>query len=181
MSEKSQVQKAKEILSRIIIGVDPVSGEVIARDSFLNDPDIIRCLYFITGILDGLLNGVYSKRSNTPFQITAEQKREITLPEGKIGVNEFARCVNSVLDICDKKLTGTELNKRLKQMNILSENKGIDGKKNTVINDSSYLYGFDLERRSFNGREYDQVMINDSGKKYLMENLERIMGVKIPA
>lgn len=180
MIEKKQLHCTKEILLAIAKGTDPINGEKISDESFLNDPQIIRCFYYTAEILEGILNGVYYKKNNGPFQISEEQKKTVVLPEGKIGVNDFAKCINNVLDISSKKLTGMELNKKLKQMNILAEIK-IGEKTNTIVNDNSHKYGFEMERRSFNGREYDKVLMNDFGKKYLIDNIEKIMSIGTPA
>jgi hypothetical protein len=32
-----------------------------------------------------------------------------------------------------------------------------------------------MENRKFNGVEYEMVVINDQGKKYLLDNIETIM------
>lgn len=78
-----------------------------------------------------------------------------------------------------KRLTGVEINKRLKAMGILSEETTETGKTRTVINDNSINYGFESQRKSYNGVEYDMVVINDKGKKYLLDNIEVIMGAEI--
>lgn len=175
MTEKKQIQSAKDILQKIANGINPVNGESISNESFLNDPQIIRCFYYISQILEGILNGVFTKRVSGSFHINEEQTKTVVLPQGTLGVSAFAKCINDALDISNKKLTGMELNKKLKQMKILGEEKDSEGKAITVINDNSQRYGFEVEHRSFNGREYDKIVINDKGKKYLLDNLEKIM------
>jgi hypothetical protein len=71
------------------------------------------------------------------------------------------------------------LNKRLKKLGILGEESTIEGKMRTVINEKSAQFGFEAERKSYNGVEYDMVVINNVGKKYLLENIENIMVVEI--
>jgi hypothetical protein len=48
-----------------------------------------------------------------------------------------------------------------------------------VVNPQSAQYGLENEKRSFNGVEYDMVVISDKGKKYLLDNLEEIMAVEV--
>lgn len=110
------------------------------------------------------------------FRITPEQKERVVFTPGKIGVNEFSRCVNLFIDLnISKKLTGIELNKKLKKFGILSEEDTEDGRKRTVINANSAKYGIESEKRTYNGVEYDAVVINDNGKKYILDNIEAIM------
>ena len=63
-------------------------------------------------------------------------------------------------------------------MNILGETVNSEGIAVTTINEHSNKYGFELEHKVFNNREYDMVVMNDTGKQYLLENLETIMGVE---
>lgn len=179
-SEIEKIENSIVVLEKIAKGVDPLTGEIIGENSFLNDPQMIRCFYFIADMLRNVSKGVYSNHKATDFVITGEQKKRVEFPQGKIGVNEFSRRVNECLDLYySKKLTGVELNRRLKKMGILSEEKADDGKTRTVINDSSVFYGFEMEKREYNGRTYDAVVINDKGKKYLLDNLEGIMAENV--
>jgi len=182
--EFEKIQKARLVLQKIANGINPINGEKIEEESFLNDPRIIRCFYFVAEVLDNVTRGVYSSKRSEPrsrvFVITSEQKSKVRFPEGKIGVNEFSRCVNMCIDLNQsKRLTGVEINKRLKAMGILSEETTETGKTRTVINDNSINYGFESQRKSYNGVEYDMVVINDKGKKYLLDNIEVIMGAEI--
>ena len=61
----------------------------------------------------------------------------------------------------------------------MSEVKLDDGKTRTAINETSSQYGFESEKRVYNGNEYEMVVINDIGKKYLLENIEEIMTAEI--
>lgn len=178
VDEFEKMEKAKNVLLKISKGVDPLSGEAIAENNFLNDPRIIRCFYFVTEVLDNVIQGVYRKTgSRLPdFIITPEQKQRVTFPEGKIGVNEFSRQINQYIDTnASKKLTGMEFNKKLKKMGILTDKIIENGKTRTVINPNSAKYGLEMENRKYNGMEYEMVVINDQGKKYLLDNIETIM------
>ena len=102
-------------------------------------------------------------------------KNKVIFTEGNIGVNEVAKCINEQINpLISKKVTGAQLNKGLKKLGILSELEE-DGKKRTTTNERSKDYGFFLEKRSYDGREYDMVLINDEGKKYILDNIEEIM------
>lgn len=176
-----KIEKAKNVLQTIAKGVNPLTGEIIEEDSFLNDVRISRCFYFVAEIMDNVINGAYRTNGNklSQFIITPEQKQKVEFPEGKIGVNEFSKCVNLQIDLNrSKKLSGVEINKRLKKMGILSEVATLDGKTRTTANQKSSEYGLETEKRTFNGVEYDMVVINDKGKKYLLDNIETILATE---
>ncbi len=175
INEIDKIEKAKIIIQKIANGTNPTNGLPIETDSFLQDPRIIRCFYYVSEVLQGVINGSYSNKKITDFIITHEQKSKVIFTEGNIGVNEVAKCINEQINpLISKKVAGTHLNKGLKKLGILSELIE-DGKKRTTINESSANYGFFLEKRNYNGREYDMVVINDEGKKYILDNIENIM------
>jgi hypothetical protein len=175
--EKEKLLKAGEVLNKIANGMNPLTGESIVQESFLQDPKIVRCLFYTKDILQKLAEGGFQPGHRPPgFAITPEEKNRVELPPGKVGINEFARCVNQVIDNNRSiKLTGVELNKRLKKMGILTELPGQNGKTRTTVNAKSKDYGIELEKRSFQGNEYEMVLFTEKGKKFLLDNLEKIM------
>jgi hypothetical protein len=179
--EVEKIQKAKEIMHKVARGVNPLSGEQILDDGLLKDAEMVRCFSFVSDVLDNIAKGNYKNRGNAlRFVIKPEQKSRIILPEGEIGVTKFSKCVNLCIDqVESKKLTGVELNKRLKKLGVLAEESTVDGKMRTITNEKSIQFGFEMVKKSFNGVEYDMVLINDIGKKYLIENLEVIMAVEL--
>jgi hypothetical protein len=175
--EKEKLLKAGEALNKIANGINPVTGEPIVQESFLQDPRIVRCLFYTKDILQKLADsGFRTGPRPSSFSITAEEKARVELPPGNIGINQIAHCINEVININRSiKLTGVELNKRLKKMGILSEQPGQKGKTRTSVNAKSKDYGIELEKRSFQGNEYEMVLFTEKGKQFLLDNLERIM------
>ncbi|MDK2799043.1 MAG: hypothetical protein PWQ70_662 [Clostridiales bacterium] len=178
--EHEKILKAREVLQKIANGINPISGQLIDADkeSFLNDPRIIRCFFYVSDILEKVANGQVNRNIKKPteFSITDDEKRLVKLPDYKIGINEFAKCINNVINLNrSKRLTGTEINKQLKKMGLLSEEVTENGKTRTIVNDKSGEYGIEAEKRTFNGREYEAVLFNDKGKKFLLDNIEKIM------
>jgi hypothetical protein len=172
-----RIGKAKEIIQKLASGIDPTNGEEIINDHILSDPRIIRMFFFVSEVLDNVIKGEYSKDIKlTDFIITPEQKESVIFTEGDIGVNEVSRCINKAINpLVSKKVSGLLINKGLKRMGILTEVENNDGKRRTTINEISQNYGFSEVKRSYEGREYMQVVANDMGKKFILDNIEEIM------
>ena len=175
--DKEKVLKAREVILKLANGEDPINKVQISLDSFLIDPRMIRCFFFVAEVLEAVSR---QRNKNIPapteFFITSEEKEKVVFPEGKIGVNIFSSCINEVLDLNrSKNLSGAVLNKHLKALGILSEETIRDGKTRTIVNEKSAEFGFESITREFEGRSYDMVVINDKGKKYLLDNLEDII------
>ncbi|HCF50851.1 MAG TPA: hypothetical protein DER60_11250 [Syntrophomonas sp.] len=178
-ADKEKIANAIKILNKMANGLNPVSGEKLDENCFLHDPRMIRCLFFVQNVLNQVVKGEAAGRGKMEFSITAEEKDRIEFPDGLIGVNAFARCVNNVIDLSrSRKITGMEINKQLKQMGILSEELLEDGKKRTKINENSHQYGIETMRKNYNGVEYDMVCFNDAGKQFLLDHLEEIAAAK---
>jgi hypothetical protein len=176
--EREKLAKAKEIVQKMAGGINPLNGAQIENDNVLNDPKMVRCLYFIQDVLEMAIDGRLRTSADAPadFVVTPSEIDRIQLPPGKIGVNEFAKCVNKVIDLNrSKKLTGMEINRRLKKMGALGEKVLDDGKKRTAMNERSHDFGIESEKRNFNGNDYEMILFNARGKKFLLDNLEKIL------
>ncbi len=172
-----KLRKGRQVLQKMGQGINPIDGEPIQTDSFLQDPRIIRCLFFAAEVLGMVADGtLIIKDERRNFSITDEEKARICLPDGPIGINQFARCVNEVLSPSSKRLTGVIINNGLKELGILTEVVDPNGKKRTTITAKSAQYGISTEPRVYNGAEYEAVLYDDSGKLFLLNNLEQILG-----
>lgn len=169
--------ESKRIIQALANGVNPINGEQIREESFLNDPTIIRPLFFLSQYLDKETKSHRTTNKKPKhFNITLDEKNKVILPEGKVGVNEFAYAVNAVIDTTrSKKLNGAAINRKLKLLGILSEGKNIEGQTRTMINEKSEGYGIESVTKFYNDREYQQVVFNEAGKKFLLDNIEKIM------
>jgi hypothetical protein len=178
IQEREKIAKAREMVQKMAGGMNPLDGQPLEDSCFLHDPRMVRCLHFIQEVLRQALEGPprTGPRKPSVFAISGEEKKRIQLPKGKIGINEFARCINEVIDTGkSRKLTGIEINRQLKKMGVLGEQVLADGKTRTIVRAESSGYGIETEKRNQNGNEYEMVLFNDEGKKYLLENIETIM------
>ncbi|MGA1823595.1 MAG: hypothetical protein ACMUIP_02950 [bacterium] len=69
-----EIEKAKEIVSSLANGIDPITGEVFPDDSPYNHPSVIRALLILLG------NVGISKKKN---KLSVEEKQSQNLATGK--------------------------------------------------------------------------------------------------
>jgi hypothetical protein len=173
--EIERLIESRNILYKLANGLNPADGSLLDHDSLFNDSKIIRSLFFLVDHIDSELTEKGRKHRNG-FHINDEQKSMVKLPDGNIGINEFAKAINEVVDPkISKKINGTIVNKQLKKMGILSELKTEEGSIRTITNEKSEGYGIISEIRTFNNRTYEKVLFTDIGKQFLLENIEDIM------
>lgn len=177
MHETKKLLESKNLLIKIASGINPLDDTPIQEDSFLHNPQIIRPLFFLTDYISyEIEKSKKPSRKPTQFIITDEQMEQVSLPAGSIGINEFAKAINVVIDRkISKNITGTLINKKLKELGILSEEVDEQGHRSTVINDKSEGYGIECVTRTFNGREYQKVVFNQVGKEFLLKNFCELM------
>ncbi|MDO9578541.1 MAG: hypothetical protein Q7J16_11705 [Candidatus Cloacimonadales bacterium] len=173
---KDNILRARDIILNLANGKEPYSGEPFKSKDFLSDPKIIRCFFFVADVLqEASHGGIGHQPAPQNYVIAKEDLAKVVMPEGNLGANAFCKAVNEVIDpYKSKKVTGAVLNKHLKNLGILGEEKTEKGSR-TVTNENSAEFGLIMEKREFEGREYEQVMITDKGKKYLLENLIHIL------
>lgn len=170
-----RLNESKKIINKIANGINPINDTPIKDECFVNDPKIIRSLFFLVDLLDSELTTKLPLRRGS-FRISAEQKKLVKLPVGNIGINEFAKAINDVIDTNKyKKISGANINKKLKLMEILGEIKTPEGKTRSIPNEKSDGYGIISEVRFYNNEQYEQVLFNDIGKKFLLDNIEKIL------
>jgi hypothetical protein len=174
-NEIERLIESRTILYMLANGLNPADGTSLDHESLFNDSKIIRSLFFLVDHIDSELTEKGRKHRNS-FHITDVQKSMVNLPEGKIGIKEFAKAINEVIDPkISKKINGTLINKQLKKMGILNELKTEEGSIRTITNEKSEGYGIISEIRTFNNRTYEKVLFTDIGKQFLLENIENIL------
>lgn len=179
VDENKKLERAIEVIKLLSQGINPFTNEPYEDDSLINDPRMIRCLYYVTEVLEKYKTGnivKYVQRKDLPYSFPKDIMSRVVLPPEKIGVNAFSKAVNAAIDdsVC-KNLTGNALNLQLKKMRILSDEEGVNGKHRTVLNSRSADYGIETIMSEFEGKTYEKVVFNDAGKRYLLEHLQEIM------
>lgn len=178
--DKERMNQAREVLQSIIDGVNPQTGKEIKKDSLLYESRISEALAFATNLMGDLQNNSYLRYKPLAFTMNEEQKSKVSFRPGTMGVMEFSKNVNEHLNLENsRKLSGVDLNRRLRKMGVISEELLANGKRRATINDCSLQYGFCMEKRDFRGTEYEMVVMNENGKKYMMENIDTIMAMDV--
>ena len=71
--DMQKLEVAMKYIERIADGKNPVNNKPTEEDSVLNNPNVIRCMYFVKEVLtavkenDGMIGGRTSKPSKSPF------------------------------------------------------------------------------------------------------------------
>lgn len=182
MNNKDKLEKAIIYVERIANGYNPVNNTPIEYDSILNNPNVIRCMYFIKDILKEVQsnNGVIGKKikiQKEPFNFKILEKFQYIEDKSitKIikQINEYNENPNMEHINCKKIIAW------LKDNNYLINNT-IDelGIKGTVVTEKGKQIGMYNKVRTVNDRTYLAVIYNKNAQEFIIHNLEYILNYK---
>lgn len=180
MTELETMKRAKEYIDKLANGIDPLTDELIKDDSVLNNVRISRCLFYVSGVLQEVIdNGgktvrAASEDSRLPFTITPEQKAMIPLSETPVGVMDFAKVIGSVLPDNIKPLSATKITGWLLDNEYLTEEIS-GGKRRKISTAKGESVGIiTVDGTSRTGIPYRKNIYTIDAQRFIIENLELI-------
>lgn len=167
-----------EYIKRMAEGHNPINNEPLENDSVLNNPNVIRCFYFIEDVLkqvrdvDGKIGGK-KKKKVFPLEhlINYTYRRDLS-------ISHFVDQLNEGLDeTIYKKLGYGKITSWLKAMDYLKEVEDTEWNKKKCIPSTKgkELGIYTEERESFQGRKYLAIIYNKNAQEFIVKNMENIL------
>lgn len=176
---------AIKYVQRIAEGYNPVNNIVAEEDSVLNNPNVIRCMYFVKDVLEevrrnnGMISAKKAKAKKEPFPY--EILKEFQYQEDKVITNLFIQ-IHLPLEGKDiKKIPPQRVTKWLRSAEYLTEefNKTMN-KTTTVPTDKGKELGIYTEQRTSSiGNTYLVLMYNRNAQEFIVKNLEAIVNGEV--
>lgn len=179
--DKKKLDTAILYLQRIVDGNNPVNNIPADEDAVLNNPNVIRCMYFVKEVLEAVRrnNGYIGKKAKKsdkldfPLEVlTAFAYREEQSISKLVGqINEL------VDDSVYRKLTYKPILQWLKTNGFLVEEFSQEfNKLITLPTDKGLQTGIRAERRTgARGVEYMIVLYNKQAQEYIVQNMKNIL------
>ncbi len=180
-----KLEVAIEYVQRMSDGYNPVNNVQVENDSVLNNPNVIRCMFFIKDILEevrrnnGLIGGGKEKAKKEPFPF--EILKEFQYEQDK-SISHFLRQIHlPVEDKNIKKITIPTITTWLKSSDYLTEDYCQEvGKITTVPTEKGRQLGIYTElRKSFSNNPYIIVIYNRNAQEFIVKNLEAIVNGEV--
>ena len=117
--EQSKLDVAIKYVERIADGCNPVNNTPLENDDILNNPNIIRCMYFIKDVLEevqnngGMVGGKTGKEPTLPFPIEILEK--FSYLEDKSITHVLNQIYEPIADMNVKKVSVTKVTAALKE------------------------------------------------------------------
>ena len=179
--DMKKLETAIVYLQRIADGNNPINNLPADEDSVLNNPNVIRCMFFVKDILeevkrnDGYIGKKAKKSDKLDFPI--EMLKSFVYREDK-AISRFVDQLNEGLDDnIYKKLNYKPITQWLKLNEFLQEEESLEFKKTiTMPTQKGIQLGIRAERRSNSGgMEYMMLIYEKQAQEYIVQNLEKIL------
>lgn len=177
----NKLEVALTYVKRMAEGNNPVTNQPAAEDDVLNNPNVIRCMYFIGDVLaqvkdnKGFIGGRASKAKKNPFPFEVLEKFRY---ERDLSISYLMKQIGALAGDDNVKTPGFKVvTDYLKEKGYLREEVNLQNNhKKTCVTEKGLQIGLYPEHRtSMRGDEYDIVMYNQQAQEFIVENLERIM------
>ena len=171
-------------VERIADGCNPVNNLPLEENDVLNNPNIIRCMYFIKEILeevrynDGIVTGKREKEPALPFPTEILDK--FIYREDMSITHVLNQIYEPVADKNVKKVSVTKVTTTLKEEGyLLYELNTESGKNRKIPSEKGKELGIYIVAREYNGRMYESVTYNQNAQEYVVELVKRLAQERI--
>ncbi len=175
-----KLDKALIYVDRIADGKNPINNMPADNDDVMNDPNVIRCMFFIKDVLLALKEngGVIGKASGIKKkEFPMESLSEYQFIETKT-ITRFTEQLNSVINEKEyKKLSYKVITDWLKKNGYLIEKEDNQlNKKVTLTTEKGQAVGITHSlQTSMNGTAYYRIEYDKMGQEFVLQNLSEII------
>ena len=178
--EQSKLEIAIKYMERMADGRNPVNNTPLEQNDVLNNPNIIRCMYFIKDVLEEV------RRNGGNVGGKPGKEPEIPFPKGSLDMfiytedKSITHVLNQIYEPVAgrnvKKVSATKITNTLKEEGYLIEEVNPEtGKMRKVPSAKGVNLGIYLVEREYNGRMYQAVTYNRIAQEYVVELIRRLV------
>ncbi|MCD8040530.1 MAG: hypothetical protein LUF82_03335 [Clostridia bacterium] len=183
MTELEKVEYTKSFIDKLAEGVNPLTDEQIPDGDLLNNVRISRCMFYVSGILDGVISQM--KNPKPLKKIRNADKKPFCIGDGDMGKYTYSDNLCTVGDIANQLNSFIDLNimQRIKVKTIydwlVSKEYlyNVDGSEKVYRRsaEKGRAAGFtDSQRVSAKGLSYTVILCNKNAQKIIVENANLI-------
>ncbi len=179
--DMKKLETAIVYLQRIADGNNPINNLPADEDSVLNNPNVIRCMYFVKEVLEEVKrnNGYIGKKSKKSERLDfpIEVLGSFSYKEDK-AISKFVEQINEAVDgNVYKKINYRTITQWLKLNEFLQEEHSSELNKTiTQPTEKGIKLGIRTEKRtSSRGVEYMLVIYGKQAQEYIVQNIEMIL------
>jgi len=182
--DMNKLDIAIKYIQRIAEGNNPVSNTPVEEDAVLNNPNVIRCMFFVKDVLEevrrneGVIGGKKAKTKKEPFPFDLLYKFEYQEDKSIAHLLTQIHALAEGMEI--KKISPQTITTWLKNAGYLTVEYSVEvGKESTIPTEKGKLLGIYSEVRTYPSNTYLAVIYNRNAQEFLVNNLEKIVNGEI--
>lgn len=179
--DMKKLETAIVYLQRIADGKNPINNLPAEEESVLNNPNVIRCMFFVKEVLEEVKrnNGYIGQKAkkSEKLLVSAETLEKFTYQEDK-PISKFVEQMNECVDLeVYKKINYQLITKWLRLNEFLKEEHSQELNKTVTLptEKGSRIGIYAEKRRGSSGMEYMIVMYGKMAQEYIVRNVEKIL------
>lgn len=172
-------------VKRIADGKNPVNNQPMPEDSVLNEPNVIRCMFFVRDVLEGVRanegkvgdsNEGKQRRRQRIKEFPVEVLSQFVYREDK-GISKLIdQIYEPVADQNYRKISGKTINERLMASGYLTEVYNEELKKNVKVpTEKGTAIGLRAQRIDYQNNSYISIYYNKNAQEFLIKNLVKLL------
>ena len=180
--DKKTLETAIIYVKRLAEGNNPINNQPMEEDTVLNNPNVIRCMYFVKDVLDevykngGVVKSVSRKQANAIDVFPKELLAQYEYREDKTINNIMIQLYEPVKDTEIRRITGKMMNDRLLAAGFITEIYSEEFKANIKVpTEKGFSIGMRSERMEYYAHSYMAIMYNKQAQEFLIANFEKII------
>jgi len=178
--DMTKLDVAIRYVERIAEGLHPVSNLPVEEETVLNNPNVIRCMYFVKEILeevrrnDGVIGGKRDKRGEMMFPM--ETLDLFQYQEDKSITQVLKQIYAPVEELNVKRISAMKVNAWLKEEGYLEDEVSAStGKSSKVPTEKGKMLGLYVLEKEYNGRPYQAVLFDRKAQEFLVEKMRELL------
>lgn len=172
MEDLRKLDWAKQCIECLANGIQPFTGEVL-ENSILDDPQLIRCFFFVRDVLNEKIASVGQKKPKETFVLSDALLARIPIQPDKICLTKFLSAIKEIND--DKAPKFKDISEYLINEGLLEVVTNADNKAVKRATEKALPLGIENQTRmNSRGQSYTVVVYTAEGQQYLIECLKKI-------
>lgn len=181
MEDKNKIAIAKDWVSKLANGINPLNGNAVKDDDIVNNVHISRCLFYVADILEK-----YSERKvrnnstrNIPFDLSSVQKEKYNYVDAT-SISAFARQIQSLIPENMQAVGYKSMTQWLIQSGFLIDSEpDKNGRTFKTPTENGKKIGIYSEERNGESGHYFVTLYNREAQRFLLEHLEEMSNIAL--
>lgn len=176
--DPAKLDVAITYMDRIADGKNPVTNKPAPEQDVLNNPNVIRCMFFIRDVLRSVRdNGgtIGNRKSSAKSEFPLKNLEQFQY-RGDTTISRIVQQMNQGIDKqLYKTFTVQMVIKWLESQGLVDTHPNGSERQHTLPTDQGRIIGIQTEQREYNGKTYEAVVYNEEAQKLIVSHAEEIL------